>query len=85
MSCGLHHVGGITLADNTARFEMLKAERAKHRYMGLDTEILGPAEIAKLTDNMVNLDGIIGALYDPLDGHPRPVGTTHALAPRPRM
>ncbi|MDN5787270.1 FAD-dependent oxidoreductase, partial [Pseudorhodobacter sp.] len=31
MSCGLHHVGGITLADNMARFEMLKAERAKHR------------------------------------------------------
>ena len=39
MSCGLHHVGGMTLADNPARFEQLKAERAKHRYMGLDTEI----------------------------------------------
>ena len=40
MSCGLHHVGGITLADNQERFDQLKAERAKHRYMGLDTEIL---------------------------------------------
>ncbi|MFN4130847.1 MAG: NAD(P)/FAD-dependent oxidoreductase, partial [Paracoccaceae bacterium] len=67
MSCGLHHVGGITLADNEARFEQLKAERAKHRYMGLDTEILGPDEIHTLTDGMVNLEGILGALYDPLD------------------
>jgi dimethylglycine dehydrogenase len=85
MSCGLHHVGGITLADNTARFEQLKAERAKHRYMGLDTEILGPEEIAKLTDGMVNLEGIIGALYDPLDGHLDPYGTTHAYAKAAKM
>ena len=85
MSCGLHHVGGITLADNMARFEQLKAERAKHRYMGLDTEILGPDEIAKLTDGMVNLDGIVGALYDPLDGHLDPYGTTHAYAKAAKM
>ena len=46
MSCGLHHVGGLTLADTPERFDMLKAERAKHRYMGLDTAILTPSEIA---------------------------------------
>ncbi|MEZ5886460.1 MAG: FAD-dependent oxidoreductase [Paracoccaceae bacterium] len=85
MSCGLHHVGGITLADNMARFEMLKAERAKHRYMGLHTEILGPEEVAKFTDGMVNTDGIIGALYDPLDGHLDPSGTTHAYARAAKM
>lgn len=85
LSCGLHHVGGITLADNAARFEMLKAERAKHRYMGLHTEILGPAEIEKFTYGQVNLDGIIGALYDPLDGHLDPSGTTHAYAKAARM
>jgi dimethylglycine dehydrogenase len=85
MSCGLHHVGGITLADNQARFDQLKAERAKHRYMGLDTEILTPAEVAKLTDGMVNVDGIIGALYDPLDGHLDPYGTTHAYAKAAKM
>ncbi|MFZ5750967.1 MAG: GcvT family protein [Pseudomonadota bacterium] len=85
LSCGLHHVGGITLADNAARFEMLKAERAKHRYMGLHTEILGPAEIETFTYGQVNLDGIIGALYDPLDGHLDPSGTTHAYAKAARM
>ncbi len=85
MSCGLHHVGGLTLADNEARFEQLQAERAKHRTMGLDTEILGPEEIARLTDGMVNLTGILGALYDPLDGHLDPSGTTHAYARAARM
>ena len=59
MSCGLHHVGGVTLADNQDRFDMLVAERAKHRYMGLETEIIGPDEIAKIAP-VTNIDGIIG-------------------------
>jgi dimethylglycine dehydrogenase len=84
MSCGLHHVGGLTLADTPERFDMLKAERAKHRYMGLETEILGPAEIRERAE-LVNTDGILGALYDPLDGHLDPSGTTHAYARAARM
>ncbi|MEY1555573.1 FAD-dependent oxidoreductase [Yoonia sp. R2331] len=84
MSCGLHHVGGVTLADNKDRFDMLVAERAKHRYMGLETEIVGPEEIAKIAP-ITNTDGIIGALYDPLDGHLDPSGTTHAYARAARM
>ena len=79
MSCGLHHVGGMTLADNKDRFDMLVAERAKHRYMGLDTEIIGTEEIKKLSP-ITNIEGIVGALYDPLDGHLDPSGTTHAYA-----
>ncbi|WP_368183520.1 FAD-dependent oxidoreductase [Aestuariibius sp. HNIBRBA575] len=84
MSCGLHHVGGVTLADNQDRFDMLVAERAKHRYMGLETEIIGPQEIAKLAPT-TNIDGIIGGLFDPLDGHLDPSGTTHAYAKAARM
>ncbi|CUH77127.1 GcvT family protein [Tropicibacter naphthalenivorans] len=84
LSCGLHHVGGLTLADTPERFDMLKAERAKHRYMGLDTEIVTPQEIAQIAP-IVNLDGILGALYDPLDGHLDPSGTTHAYAKAARM
>jgi dimethylglycine dehydrogenase len=84
MSCGLHHVGGVTLADTPERFDMMLAERAKHRFMGLDTEIVGPEEIAKIAP-ITNLDGIIGGLYDPLDGHLDPSGTTHAYAKAARM
>ncbi len=78
-SCGLHHVGGLTIATSPERMDFLKAERAKHRHMGLETEILGPAEIAELSP-ITNTDGILGALYDPLDGHLDPSGTTHAYA-----
>jgi len=84
MSCGLHHVGGISLADNPERMDMLIAERAKHRYMGMETELLGPDDIAKLAP-ITNLEGILGGLYDPLDGHLDPSGTTHAYAKAARM
>jgi dimethylglycine dehydrogenase len=78
-SCGLHHVGGITIATTPERMDFLVAERAKHRYMGLDTEIIGPGEIGALSP-IINTEGIIGGLYDPLDGHLDPFGTTHAYA-----
>ena len=78
-SCGLHHVGGLTIAATPERMDHLKAERAKHRHMGLDTEIVGPAEIAELSP-ITNTEGLLGALYDPLDGHLDPAGTTHAYA-----
>lgn len=84
MSCGLHHVGGVTLADNQDRFDMLLAERAKHRFMGLETEIVTPEEIRKIAP-VTNTDGIIGGLYDPLDGHLDPSGTTHAYARAAKM
>ena len=84
MSCGLHHVGGVTLADTSERMDMLKAERAKHRYMGLETEILSPAEIREVAP-VTNTEGVLGGLYDPLDGHLDPAGTTHAYAKAARL
>ncbi len=79
LNCGLHHVGGITLATTNDRLDQLKAERAKHRYMGLETEIIGPDEIRQRSP-ITNTEGVLGALYDPLDGHLDPSGTTHAYA-----
>ena len=84
VSCGLHHVGGVTLADTPERMDMLKAERAKHRYMGLETEILTPNEIAQRAE-LVNIEGLLGGLFDPLDGHLDPSGTTQAYAKAARM
>jgi dimethylglycine dehydrogenase len=83
-SCGLHHVGGLTLATTPERMDFLKQERAKHRYMGLETELVGSEEIAKLSP-ITNTEGVLGALYDPLDGHLDPSGTTHAYARAARM
>ena len=84
LSCGLHHVGGITIASDRDRLDMLRAERAKHKHMGLDTRMVSPEEIGELSP-ITNLDGIVGGLYDPLDGHLDPSGTTHAYARAARM
>ena len=78
-SCSLHHVGGLTLAETPERMDFLKSARAMHRHMGLDTELVTPEEIRKLSP-ITNTDGVLGALYDPLDGHLDPSGTTHAYA-----
>ncbi|MCB1421075.1 MAG: FAD-dependent oxidoreductase, partial [Nitratireductor sp.] len=84
LSCGLHHVGGVTLAGDRDRMDYLVAEHAKHKYMGLDTRIVGPDEIRELSP-ITNTEGVIGGLYDPLDGHLDPSGTTHAYAKAARM
>ena len=83
-SCSLHHVGGITLAESPERFDFLKSARAMHRHMGLDTELVTPEEIRKLSP-ITNTDGVLGGLYDPLDGHLDPSGTTHAYAKAAQM
>jgi dimethylglycine dehydrogenase len=83
-SCGLHHVGGLTLASSPERMDFLKAERAKHRYMGLETQIVGPEQIRELSP-VTNTEGLLGALYDPLDGHLDPSGTTQAYAKAARQ
>ncbi len=83
-SCGLHHVGGIVIASDRDRMDYLRAERAKHRYMGLNTQLVNPEEIKELCP-VVNTDGIVGGLYDPLDGHLDPSGTTHAYAKAARI
>ncbi|MEM7742586.1 MAG: FAD-dependent oxidoreductase [Pseudomonadota bacterium] len=83
-SCGLHHVGGVTIALDQDRLDYLTAERAKHRYMGLDTEIIGPDEIQRRSP-ITNVEGVVGGLYDPLDGHLDPSGTTMAYAKAAQM
>jgi dimethylglycine dehydrogenase len=64
--------------------DFLKAERAKHRYMGLETQIVGPEQIRELSP-ITNTEGLLGALYDPLDGHLDPSGTTQAYAKAARQ
>jgi len=83
-SCSLHHVGGLTLAGTPERMDFLKSAHAMHRHMGLNTDLVSPDEIRNLSP-ITNTDGILGALYDPLDGHLDPSGTTHAYAKAAQM
>jgi dimethylglycine dehydrogenase len=78
-SCGIHQPGGIYLASTPERFDYLKQERAKSRYMGLDTEFISLTEARDLNP-LIDPTKYLGALFEPLDGHVDPAGVTQAYA-----
>jgi dimethylglycine dehydrogenase len=78
-SVGSHRPGGIYLASSPERLDYLKQERAKARYMGLDTEFISLDEAARLNP-LIDPSKYLGALFEPLDGHIDPSGVTHAYA-----
>lgn len=78
-SCGIHRPGGIYLASTSERLDYLKQERAKSRYMGLDTEFISLSEARDLNP-LIDPTQYLGALFEPLDGHVDPAGVTHAYA-----
>ncbi len=78
-SCGLHITGGIMLAGTPERMDFLKLAHAKGRYLGMDTEIISASEAKKLLP-LIDEKYFMGAMYDPLEGHLDPSGTTHAYA-----
>ena len=79
LSCGLHLPGGLVLAGTPERMDWLRMAAARGRYLGLDAQVIGIDEAAR---HMPLLDKrhFIGAMYDPLEGHLDPSGTTHAYA-----
>ncbi|MBM3531434.1 MAG: FAD-dependent oxidoreductase [Alphaproteobacteria bacterium] len=83
-SCGLHITGGMMLAGTPERMDFLKLAHAKGRYLGMDTEIIDAAE-AKRRLPLIDERYFIGAMYDPLEGHLDPSGTTHAYAKAARI
>lgn len=76
---GLHMTGGVMLAATQARFDWLKTTVGKGKYLGLDAQIISPKEAHDLMP-MLDPDQFVGALYDEVEGHLDPYGTTHAYA-----
>lgn len=76
---GLHMTGGVMLAATEARFDWLKSIMGKGRYAGLDAQIITPKEAHELMP-LLDPDQFVGALYDEVEGHLDPYGTTHAYA-----
>lgn len=81
---GLHFTGGLNVAATKERWEMLRADHARHRVLGLDTQLIGPAEIRQLCPIM-DVSDVLGALFDPVEGHLDPYGATHAFAKAARL
>ena len=78
-SCSLHLTGGVMMADSPERMDFLRMTHARGRCLGMETELITPAE-AKAMFPLMDESHFVGALWDPVEGHLDPSGTTHAYA-----
>ncbi len=78
-SCSLHLTGGVMMADTEERMDFLRYVHATGRALGMETEIITPSE-AKSMFPLMDESNFVGALWDPVEGHLDPSGTTHAYA-----
>jgi dimethylglycine dehydrogenase len=83
-SCGLHLTGGLQLADTPDRLDWLKMAHARGRYLGMQTEIISAQE-AKEMMPLIDERYFVGGMWDPIEGHLDPYGTTHAYAKSARI
>ncbi len=77
--CSLHLTGGVMMADSEERMDFLRYVHATGRALGMETEIITPSE-AKSMFPLMDESHFVGALWDPVEGHLDPSGTTHAYA-----
>ena len=78
-SCSLHLTGGVMMADSPERMDFLRMTHARGRCLGMETELITPSE-AKAMFPLMDETNFVGALWDPVEGHLDPSGTTHAYA-----
>ena len=78
-SVGLHMSGGMELAGTPERWRWLKSELAWLRSQDTDARLLTPEEAVELVP-IIDATGVLGALYDPLEGTLDPSGATRAYA-----
>jgi dimethylglycine dehydrogenase len=78
-SCGLHLTGGAMVADSPERMDFLRLAHAKGRYLGMDTELITPSEV-KAMFPLMDEKNFVGAMWDPVEGHLDPSGTTVAYS-----
>ncbi|MDJ0628183.1 MAG: FAD-dependent oxidoreductase [Rhodobacter sp.] len=74
-----HGCGSFRLAYEEDEMDWLRHTLSVGRALGFNIELVDPAFVAKLHP-FYNLDGVLGALHTPDDGHVDPSGVTQALA-----
>ena len=74
-----HGCGSLRLAYSEDEMDWLRHTLSVGNSLGFDISLIDPAKIAELHP-YYNLDGVLGALYTPDDGHVDPSGITQALA-----
>ena len=79
VSTGWHGCGSLRIAYTEDEMDWLRYSLSVGRSLGFRIEMVDPDHIRKLHP-FYNLDGVLGALHTPDDGHVDPSGVTQALA-----
>ncbi|MEO0633831.1 MAG: FAD-dependent oxidoreductase [Pseudomonadota bacterium] len=79
VATGFKRVGSITAAMTAERLEELHRQAAMARAFGVEVEEISPSEV-KARYEHINIDGVTGGVYLPLDGQGDPANIAHALA-----
>ncbi|MEM9013162.1 MAG: FAD-dependent oxidoreductase [Pseudomonadota bacterium] len=74
-----HGCGSFRLAYTEDEMDWLRHTLSVGRSLGFNIELVGPARVAEL-HRFYNLDGVLGALHTPDDGHVDPTNVTMAMA-----
>ncbi|MBO9397071.1 FAD-dependent oxidoreductase [Shimia sp. R9_2] len=74
-----HGCGSFRLAYNEDEMDWLRHTLSVGRALGFNISLVGPDEIAK-HHPFYNLEGVLGALHTPDDGHVDPTNVTMAMA-----
>jgi len=74
-----HVTGNLRLATNKERMDEYRKYCGTANTIGVPFEMIGPAEVKELWP-LCEVEGLVGALYHPDDGHIAPVDVTQAMA-----
>lgn len=74
-----HACGALRVTRYPDRLDEFRQVQGIGKFAGFDFDILDLAELKQIYP-LVNLDDLIGAIYEPLDGYVDPSQATHAMA-----
>ncbi len=78
-SCGFHRSGAMRITRNPDRMDEFAHVAGLSDFTGYPLEVLTPERIAELHP-LAELDGLLGGIYEPDDGHVDPTLATNAMA-----
>ena len=76
---GFHPSGAMRITRNPDRMDEFAHVAGLSKFTGYELEILTPGRIVELHP-LANLDGLLGGIYEPDDGHVDPTLATNAMA-----
>ncbi|MEO0569728.1 MAG: FAD-dependent oxidoreductase [Pseudomonadota bacterium] len=77
--CGFHACGAMRITRNPDRMDEFRHVAGLSAFTGYPLEVLTPERIAELHP-LARLDGLLGGIYEPDDGHVDPSLATNAMA-----